>query len=79
MHTDEGVTGIGEGDSCPQVVKAIIEAPQSHTQVHGSKELLMGPNPLETTVLWERMYQGTLYYGRPGAVIKAIAGIDLAR
>jgi len=79
VHTDKGVTGIGEVDSCPQMVKAIIEAPPSHTQVHGLKELLMDQNPLETTVLWDRVwvYQGTLPYGRAGAVIQAMAGIDL--
>ena len=27
VHTDEGLTGIGEVDSAPTVVKAIVEAP----------------------------------------------------
>ncbi len=31
LGTDEGVTGIAEVDSVPSVIKAIIEAKQSHT------------------------------------------------
>jgi L-alanine-DL-glutamate epimerase-like enolase superfamily enzyme len=30
VHTDEGITGIGETDANPWVIKAIIEAPGSH-------------------------------------------------
>lgn len=78
VTTDAGITGYGEVDSCPLVVKAIIEAPKSHSQVHGLRDLLLGQNPLENEYLWNRMYQGTLYYGRSGAVIQAMAGIDLA-
>ena len=31
VHTDDGVTGIAEVDSVPSVIKAIIEAPRSHS------------------------------------------------
>jgi L-alanine-DL-glutamate epimerase-like enolase superfamily enzyme len=78
IDTDAGITGWGEVDGCPSVVKAIIEAPMSHTLVTGLKNLLMGENPLDTGRLWQKMHQGTLYYGREGAVIQAMAGIDLA-
>ena len=33
---------------------------------------------MEIERLWHKMYQATLYYGREGAVIQAMAGIDLA-
>ena len=33
---------------------------------------------MEIERLWQKMYQATLYYGREGAVIQAMAGIDLA-
>ncbi len=78
IETDAGITGWGEVDGCPWVVKAIIEAPMSHTLVTGLRALLIGEDPLETARLWQKMYQGTLYYGREGAVIQAMAGIDLA-
>ena len=28
--------------------------------------------------LWEKMYQGALYYGRRGPVLHAMSGIDIA-
>jgi L-alanine-DL-glutamate epimerase-like enolase superfamily enzyme len=78
VSTDAGITGWGEVDGCPYVTKAVIEAPMSHTLVTGLRQLLIGEDPLEITRLWRKMYQGTLYYGREGAVIQAMAGIDLA-
>ncbi|GAB4189365.1 MAG: mandelate racemase/muconate lactonizing enzyme family protein [Thalassobaculales bacterium] len=78
VSTDAGLTGWGEVDASPAVVKAIIEAPYSHTLVTGLKSLLVGENPLETGRLWNRMYQSTLYYGRQGVVVQAMAGIDIA-
>jgi L-rhamnonate dehydratase len=78
VTTDAGITGWGEVDGCPYVTKAIIEAPMSHTLVTGLREILLGEDPLEIARLWKKMYEKTLYYGREGAVIQAMAGIDLA-
>jgi L-rhamnonate dehydratase len=78
VTTDAGIVGWGEVDGCPLVTRAIVEAPFSHNLVTGLRELLVGEDPLETTALWKRMYEGTIYYGRDGAVIQAMAGIDLA-
>ena len=78
VATDAGITGWGEVDACPLVAKAIIDAPLSHTLVSGLRHLLVGQDPLDTDRLWGRMYEGTLYYGREGAVIQAMAGVDLA-
>ena len=35
ITTDAGIIGWGEVDGCPWVVKAIVEAPMSHTIVTG--------------------------------------------
>ena len=40
VHTDGGITGIGEVDSSPTVIKAIIEAPRSHQICTGLADLL---------------------------------------
>ena len=71
VHTDEGIVGIGESDSLPQVVKAIIDAPPSHKIASGLRALLVGEDPLAISRLWRRMYEGTIYFGRRGAVIHA--------
>ena len=78
VTTDAGIVGWGEVDGCPWVVKAIVEAPMSHTLVTGLRQVLVGEDPLEIERLWRKMYQSTLYYGREGAVIQAMAGVDLA-
>ena len=78
VTTDAGIVGWGEVDGCPLVTRAIVEAPFSHNLVTGLRELLVGEDPMKTTALWKRMYERTIYYGRDGAVIQAMAGIDLA-
>ncbi len=78
VHTDEGLTGIAEVDSVPSVIRAIIDAPRSHTHAMGLKEILIGADPSDVEGLWERMYDLTSYYGRRGVVIHAISAVDIA-
>lgn len=78
VTTDAGLVGWGEVDGCPLATRAIIEAPYSHTMVSGLRGLLLGENPLDTARLWSKMYQGTLYCGRGGIAMHAMAGIDIA-
>jgi L-rhamnonate dehydratase len=78
VTTDEGIVGIGEVDSNPTVVKAIIEAPPSHKTACGLRSLLVGQDSSDIAALWSRMYTGSLYYGRRGAAIHALSGIDIA-
>ena len=76
--TDEGIEGLAEVDSVPSVIRAIVEAPSSHTHARGLKEAVVGQDPLEIEALWDRMYDATSYYGRRGVVIHAISAIDIA-
>src|SRR5258706_3639555 len=62
IHTDEGITGLGEIDSSPSVAKAIIDAPPSHKICTGLGALLLGENPLEIGRLWQKMYKGSFYF-----------------
>jgi L-alanine-DL-glutamate epimerase-like enolase superfamily enzyme len=78
VHTDSGITGIGETDVGPWVAKAVIESPGSHTMALGIKDLLIGQDPFDTTALWEKMYVGTCMSTRRGAGICAIGAIDMA-
>jgi L-rhamnonate dehydratase len=78
VHTDGGITGLGEIDSSPWVAKAIIDAPPSHKICSGLAALLVGENPLEIGRLWQKMYMGSLYFGRRGAAIHAISGVEIA-
>lgn len=78
VHTDAGITGIGEVDASPSMVKAVLEAPSSHNWSLGFQDLLIGENPLDVERLWDKMYKGTIYTGRRGLVIHAIGAVDLA-
>ncbi len=78
IHTDEGITGIGEVDSSSRVAKAVVEAPLSSTHASGLGRLLLGMNPLDIEVINEKLYQKSFYYGRRAVVIHTIGGIDIA-
>jgi L-alanine-DL-glutamate epimerase-like enolase superfamily enzyme len=76
--TDEGIEGIGEVDSSPEVARAVITAPRSHSLTGGLRDLLLGEDPLEIERLWEKMYRGAIFLGRRGVAIHALSGIDIA-
>jgi L-alanine-DL-glutamate epimerase-like enolase superfamily enzyme len=78
IHTDEGITGIGETDVNPWIARACIEAPSTHTMGLGLKEMLIGEDPLDTERLWEKLYTGSAMNGRRGALICAIGALDMA-
>lgn len=78
VDTDAGITGIGEVDSSPYVVKSIVECPASHMACMGLKEVLLGEDPLDVERLWRKMYEKSIYHGRRSVVIHAMSGIDMA-
>src|SRR6266705_739016 len=78
VHTDSGIVGVGEVDSSSLVAKAIIEAPLSHKICRGLAECVVGQDPFEIDRLIHRMYEGTIFFGRQGAVIQAMSGVEIA-
>jgi L-alanine-DL-glutamate epimerase-like enolase superfamily enzyme len=40
--------------------------------------IVIGCSPFDVELLWDRMFRATLNYGRKGAAIEAISGIDIA-
>lgn len=78
VDTDAGVRGIGEVDSAPSVVKAVVDAPRSHHIAAGLREILVGSDATDVAGAWRRMYEGTMFYGRAGIVMQAISGVELA-
>ncbi|MBM3236237.1 mandelate racemase/muconate lactonizing enzyme family protein [Candidatus Poribacteria bacterium] len=78
IHTDAGIVGIGEVDSSPRVAKAVLEAPFSHNIASGFSRLLIGMNPLDIEVIYDKLYQASFYYGRRAVVVHTLGGIDMA-
>jgi L-rhamnonate dehydratase len=69
IKTAQGITGYGMGGG-GAAAATIIE------QHLGP--LITGANALNVELLWEQMYNSTLFYGRKGVTIMAISGVDLA-
>src|SRR5579864_8560170 len=78
VHTDAGLVGIGEADSSALVARAIIEAPLSHKICRGLAECVVGEDPFEIDLLVHKMYEGSIFFGRQGAAIQAMSGIEIA-
>ena len=70
VHTDTGAVGIGSAYSHPGLVAIIIK--------QQLEPLLRGRDPREVEFLWERMYAVTRWYGRKGAAMSALGGLDVA-
>ncbi len=78
VHTDEGITGIGETDLNAWIARACIEAPGTHTMDQGLAQTLIGMDPLDPVAVWDRLYVGTAMTGRRGALVHALGALDIA-
>jgi L-alanine-DL-glutamate epimerase-like enolase superfamily enzyme len=73
VTTDDGIVGWGEAKApvAPQATKQIIDLLLAG--------IVLGADPREVTVLWERMYAGMRVRGhRAGFYLEAMAGVDIA-
>jgi D-galactarolactone cycloisomerase len=68
--TDDGLEGIGECFGPAKAVAAVIESLYAPA--------LIGADPLENEVLWDRLYNMLRDHGRKGLPIEALSGIDIA-
>jgi L-rhamnonate dehydratase len=78
VHTDEGLTGIGETESMAPAIQAIVRGPSAHNHARSLSAVLVGADPSDPVELWHRMYESTDYVGRRGLAMHAIGGVDLA-
>ena len=67
ITTDKGITGYGRG------------GPAGGPIVEGHlTKILLGKNPLDIERLWDMLWRSSMHYGRMGAVVNALSGVDLA-
>ncbi len=78
VHTDAGLTGIGETESMAPAIQAIVRGPSAHNHARSLSAILVGADPSDPEELWHRMYEQTDYVGRRGLMMHAIGGVDLA-
>lgn len=73
ITTDNGMVGWGEAKApvAPQATKEIVDRLLA--------DVVLGTDPHDVTVLWERMYAGMRIRGhRAGFYLEAISGVDIA-
>lgn len=70
VHTDEGLTGLGETSYAPRAVSALI-----HDDL---APILLGESPLDIERLWNGMFAAVNAYGFGGAETRAISAVDIA-
>ena len=78
VHTDEGIVGVGEGDTSPYAAAEMVRMGASHSIARGFRELLIGEDPLEIGPRWRQMFMGSYHYGRDGAALHTMSAIDMA-
>ena len=79
VHTDGGISGYSQVESQPHVLREVVDAPGERSGVFsGLRSLALGENPCEVEPLWDKLFKGSFYFGRRGAVLQAISGIDIA-
>ncbi|UTW09055.1 mandelate racemase/muconate lactonizing enzyme family protein [Pseudomonas benzenivorans] len=78
VRGDNGLYGIGETDSPPQVIKALVESRPYNYLSSGLASVLVGEVLDDPLRLWNKMYQSTNWHGRYGVAIHAISALDIA-
>ena len=78
VHGDNGLTGIGESDAPPELVKAAIEMATYNNLAEGLAAIVTGQAVDDPPRLWDEMYARTQWFGRRGAAICAISALDIA-
>jgi L-alanine-DL-glutamate epimerase-like enolase superfamily enzyme len=79
VSTDEGLVGWSDVETAPHVAAAAVSAPASGAGVfEGLRSLVLGEDPFEVERLWDKIYRGTIYYGRRGVALQVLSGFDIA-
>lgn len=78
VHTDAGITGLGEVVSCSYVARAVVEAPRSAPFRHGLAAVVSGMDPEDTQAVMDGMIANTNWYGPGGVTRHTMSGVDMA-
>jgi galactonate dehydratase len=71
IHTNEGITGIGEATNWPG--SPLVEAACRHIA-----ELVIGEDPTRIDYLWTKLYRDMNWLGQAGPLMSAISAVDIA-
>ncbi len=74
----DGLTGIGEADAPPELIRDLVQMADSHAWSRGLRSMLLGRDPFPIGALWHELYEGTIYHGRRGLGLHALSAVDVA-
>ncbi|MBL9215903.1 MAG: mandelate racemase/muconate lactonizing enzyme family protein [Opitutaceae bacterium] len=79
VSTDTGLVGWSDVETAPHIAAAAVNAPESGLGVfEGLRALVVGEDPFDVERLWDKIYRGSIYYGRRGVAIQVLSGFDIA-
>ena len=78
VHGDNGLTGIGESDAPPEIVRAVIEMAPYNERAEGLAAIVTGEAVDDPRRLWDAMHARSAWHGRRGAAMHAISALDIA-
>lgn len=79
ITTDEGIVGWSDVETAPHIAQSLIKAPATGCDMmEGIEQLLLGEDPFEVERIWDKLYRGSIYYGRRGVAMQVISGVDIA-
>lgn len=79
ITTDDGIVGWSDVETQPHVGRLIVDVPSGgQIGFESLRAALVGEDPLERERLWQKMYRYLAYYGRHGAGMHMLSGIDIA-
>jgi L-rhamnonate dehydratase len=79
ITTDEGIVGWSDIETQPHVGKTLVGVPSGgQIGFESIRAALLGEDPLERERLWQKMYRFMAYYGRQGAGMQMMSGVDIA-
>ncbi len=70
VHTDSSLVGLGSVYSHPDLVRTIVDGQL--------RPALVGEDPSNIEGIWKRCYSLMRWYGRKGAALSALGGVDIA-
>ncbi len=70
IETDAGLTGIGTAGGFTAAAKPVID-------LH-LRPLVLGADPFDVELLWDKMYRASVRYGQAGVALAAISAVDIA-
>ena len=79
VSTDEGLVGWSDIETASHVAAAAVSTPESGSGMfEGLRNLALGEDPFDVEKLWDKIYRGTIYYGRRGVAMQLLSGFDIA-